>query len=86
MSHYTVELRFFASLREALGSQESLTLEGPTTVAAVRDGLIARGQPYAGALARGTAVRTALNQVLCSESQAVQGACELAFFPPVTGG
>lgn len=82
----TLQLRFFASLRETLGPQESLQVNVPTTVGQVRDALIARGDPYAQALARGKAVRTALDQVLCADAQSITRAGELAFFPPVTGG
>lgn len=82
----TVHLRFFASLREALGAQETLSLPSPSTVGQVRDLLIARGEPYAGRLSRQKAVRTALDQVLCPDTQPVTADCELAFFPPVTGG
>lgn len=81
-----LQLRFFASLREALGAGQTLQVETPTTVGAVRDALIARGEPFASALARGKAVRTALDQVLCADTQPIERPCELAFFPPVTGG
>jgi molybdopterin synthase sulfur carrier subunit len=37
-------------------------------------------------LARGRALRSALDQVLCDESAIVAEGSELAFFPPVTGG
>jgi len=82
----TITLRFFASLRETLGPEESLQIDAPIPVGQVRDGLIARGAPYAQALARGRAVRMALDQVLCGENQLITVSCELAFFPPVTGG
>jgi len=52
----------------------------------VRDALIARGGVHAAALARGRAVRSALDQVLCDESVVVVEGSEIAFFPPVTGG
>ncbi|PXW98201.1 molybdopterin synthase subunit MoaD [Sphaerotilus hippei] len=81
-----IRLRYFASLREALGSEETLEIDGPASVAAVRDQLIARGDPHAGVLARGRPLRSALNQVLCPESTLVDEGAELAFFPPVTGG
>jgi molybdopterin synthase sulfur carrier subunit len=81
-----IQLRYFASLREALGPGEAMELPGPTTVGAVRDALIARGEPHASVLARGRAVRTALDQVMAAESAAVGEGAELAFFPPVTGG
>jgi molybdopterin synthase sulfur carrier subunit len=81
-----IQLRYFASLREALGPSEVLELAEPATIGAVRDALIARGEPYASALARGRAVRTALDQVMAAESAPVGEGAELAFFPPVTGG
>jgi molybdopterin synthase sulfur carrier subunit len=81
-----VQVRYFASLREALGSGDTLTLEPEATVGSVRDALIARSPAHAEALARGRAVRTALNQTLCNEAAAVSDGAELAFFPPVTGG
>ncbi len=81
-----VQVRYFASLREALGPGDTLVVDGPSTVAAVRDALIARSPAHAQALARGRAVRTALNQTLCDEAAVVSDGAELAFFPPVTGG
>lgn len=81
-----IRLRFFASLREALGPEASLELPEGASVAQARDALIARGEPFAAALARGRAVRAALNQALCDEGAALKAGDELAFFPPVTGG
>jgi molybdopterin synthase sulfur carrier subunit len=82
-----LEIRYFASIREALGPGETLEVVEGATVASVRDTLIARGGAYASALARGKALRMAFDKVLCDERTplpAVGG--ELAFFPPVTGG
>ncbi|HWH82134.1 MAG TPA: MoaD/ThiS family protein [Burkholderiaceae bacterium] len=79
-------VRYFASIREALGASEALEVGAGTTVGAVRDALIARGAAHARVLARGRALRSALNQVLCDESAVVGEGAELAFFPPVTGG
>jgi molybdopterin synthase sulfur carrier subunit len=81
-----VRVRYFASVREALGSGEVIELPVHATVAATRDLLIARGGAHALALARGRALRTALDQVLCDESARLSDGAELAFFPPVTGG
>ncbi len=81
-----VQVRYFASLREALGSGDTLAVEPYATVGSVRDALIARSPAHAQALARGRAVRTALNQTLCDETAVVNDGAELAFFPPVTGG
>jgi molybdopterin synthase sulfur carrier subunit len=79
-------VRYFASLREALGAAETLELEDVATVFQLRDHLIARSPAHAAALARGRAVRCALNQTMCDESSALTAGAEVAFFPPVTGG
>ena len=81
-----VQVRYFASLREALGSGEVLSLEAEATVAAVRAALIERSPVHAQVLAPGRAVRSALDQTLCDETALVRDGAELAFFPPVTGG
>ena len=81
-----IQVRYFASLREALGAGESVDMPADSTVAALRDALSARGGPQAQVLAQGRAVRTALNQALCDESAALSDGAEVAFFPPVTGG
>jgi molybdopterin synthase sulfur carrier subunit len=81
-----IQLRFFASIREAVG-QGSETLDtNAATLGALRDALIARGGARAESLARGKAVRMALNQVMSDESAALTDGAEVGFFPPVTGG
>jgi molybdopterin synthase sulfur carrier subunit len=81
-----VRVRYFASIREAVGQgSESVQTRGET-LGALRDELIARGEPYAGALARGKSVRMALDQDMSDESAPLREGCEVAFFPPVTGG
>ncbi len=81
-----VNVRFFASLRESLGPQTGVAVPADATVGVVRDELIARGGAHACALARGRALRCAIDQVLCDESARVVEGAEVAFFPPVTGG
>ncbi|RYF81029.1 MAG: molybdopterin converting factor subunit 1 [Comamonadaceae bacterium] len=81
-----VQLRYFASVREAIGRGEESVDTQATTLAGLRDELIERGASYAGALARGRAVRMALNQVMRTEDAALSDGAEVAFFPPVTGG
>ena len=81
-----VAVRYFASIREALGPGETVEVAEGSTVGSVRDALIARGGAHAVGLARGRAIRSALNQVLCDEAAPVGEGAELAFFPPVTGG
>jgi molybdopterin synthase sulfur carrier subunit len=81
-----VRLRYFASIREAVGQAAETVQTRSETLGAVRDELIARGEPYASALARGKLVRVALDQVMSDESAVLHEDCEVAFFPPVTGG
>ena len=81
-----VQIKYFASIREAIGlSMETLETEAPT-LAALREALIARGGAYADSLAHGRALRMALNQVMSQESAQLSEGAEVAFFPPVTGG
>ena len=81
-----VQVRYFASVREALGTGGEGVESQAATLAGLRDELIARGGAHAQALARGRAVRMALDQVMSSEDAALREGCEVAFFPPVTGG
>lgn len=81
-----IAVRYFASLREALGAGETLELDAGTTVGALRDQLIARGEPHATTLARGRVLRAALNKQMCGDDAVVAADAEVAFFPPVTGG
>ena len=80
-----ISLKYFASIREALGSGEVCDTQA-RTLAALRDELLARSPAHAQALARGRAVRMALNQVMCEEAALLTEGAEVAFFPPVTGG
>ena len=83
-----LELRFFASLREALGvSQESITIpESIKTIADLRTFLAERGNPWAEVLAQGKVLRCALTLVMVDASTPLKENAEIAFFPPVTGG
>jgi molybdopterin synthase sulfur carrier subunit len=81
-----VNIRYFASIREALGAGEQIELPAGATVADLRGLLIDRSPAHAAALAHGKALRCALNQTLCDESASMGEGAEVAFFPPVTGG
>ena len=78
-------VRYFASVREALGSGEDVELD-VADVAALRDALIARGGRHAEALGRERGLRSARNRVLVDERTALVDGDEVAFFPPLTGG
>ena len=81
-----VTLRFFSSLREQLGlsSQEHKT--SAINVVQLRSELMLLNPNYAQALSSGKAIRVAVNQEVCDENTLLSEGCEVAFFPPVTGG
>ena len=83
----TVQVLYFASVREAVGTGRETLATPAATAADLRDELIARGGAWAASLARGRAVRVAVDQVLQQdENAALADGAEVAFFPPVTGG
>lgn len=81
-----VTVKYFASIREALGPQESVDAPEGSTVGSLRALLQSRSGAHAEALAPGRALRAALDQALCDESAPLRDGAEVAFFPPVTGG
>lgn len=81
-----ITVKYFASVREAIGQASELRDTGAATLGELRSELIATGPVYAEALARGRAVRMALDQVMADEASLLESGCEVAFFPPVTGG
>ncbi len=86
MAAHVITVRYFASLREALGASEVVELVAGSTLAQLRDALVERGGRHAEVLTRGRALRCALNQVMADEATPVPAGAEVAFFPPVTGG
>ena len=83
-----IQLRFFAGIREALGSShETLALPpGVATVGELRALLRERGGEWAVALAPERSLRMACDQVMADAATPLSEGCEVAFFPPVTGG
>ncbi len=79
---------YFAWVRERVGRAEE-ELNPPPTVKTVGD-LIAwlreRGEGYANAFDKPTAVRAALDRVHARSDVSIKGVKEVAFFPPMTGG
>ena len=83
-----MKLIYFAWVRERVGkSEEDLAL--PPEVETVGDliaWLTSRGEGYAYAFEKPSAVRAALDKVHVRPGAAIAGAKEVAFFPPMTGG
>jgi molybdopterin synthase sulfur carrier subunit len=77
---------YFAWVRERIGrGREEVETSAPT-VAALVDELRAREERYEAAFADMGAVRVAVDQVLTDIDAPLEGAREVAFFPPMTGG
>ena len=81
-----ITVKYFASIREAMGQGSEPVVTSAATLASLRDELIARGGSYAQALARGKTLRMAQNQIMADEATVLVDGAEVAFFPPVTGG
>ncbi len=81
-----LNVKYFASIRELVGVSTQMLDTQSATLGGLRDELIALGGAHAEGLARGRAVRMALNQIMSDESTALVEGAEVAFFPPVTGG
>ena len=82
-----VKVRFFASLRESLGTAtEEIELPASvSTVAGLRSHLMSRGGAWQGAFGD-KKIRAAVNQDMAQPSAPIKPGDEVAFFPPVTGG
>ena len=81
-----ITVRYFASIREAVGTGSESLQTAAATVGGLRAELMGKSEAAAHALAEGRAVRMALNQDMCDGAAALKNGDEVAFFPPVTGG
>lgn len=84
----SITVRYFASVRERLGAQESvdLTALAQPTVGSLLSWLQARSADHARVLDLDRGLRMACNQALCEADEPLSDGDEVAFFPPVTGG
>jgi len=80
-----VNIKYFASVRGAVGQAGEARETSSADLAALRDELVAHGPAYA-CLGRDRVIRMALNHVMSDEASSLAPGCEVAFFPPVTGG
>ena len=83
-----MKLRYFAWVRERVGKTEE-DIELPAAVATVSDllaWLSSRGEDYAHAFANPKVIRVAIDRSHVRSDSALEGAREIAFFPPMTGG
>lgn len=81
-----IELRYFAWLRERVGTgQEQWETEARTVGELIAE-LAARDEGYALAFSDLDTIRAAVDQDLADLDTPLAGAREVAFFPPMTGG
>lgn len=81
-----IELRYFAWLRERVGTgHESVETEA-ATVGELIEELKARDEGYEFAFSDLGSIRAAVDQELVDLDAPIAGAKEVAFFPPMTGG
>ena len=83
----TIEVLYFARLREAFGrDREQVALPRRASVAALTSWLTATRRGLGARIGAGKPVRIAVNQDMADAETPVETGDEVAFFPPVTGG
>jgi molybdopterin synthase sulfur carrier subunit len=83
-----LKLSYFAWVRERIGKSDE-TLAPPADVRTVADliaWLSARGEEYAYAFDKPNVIRAAIDKKHVKQDVPIEGAREIAFFPPMTGG
>lgn len=82
----TLDILYFAWLRERVGQSKERFETSASTVRELVEELKAREDRYALAFSDMNAVRVAVDQDLTDLEASLDGAREVAFFPPMTGG
>ena len=84
----TIKVLYFASVRERVGKPEE-DIDPPAGIATVSElmtWLAARGEHYAHAFENPKTIRAAIDRKHVRPEARIEGAGEIAFFPPMTGG
>jgi molybdopterin synthase sulfur carrier subunit len=84
----SIKVRYFAWVRERVGKAEE-ELEPPPgiiTVDQLMTWLAAKGEAYAYAFENPKVIRAAIDRSHVRAVARIDGAGEIAFFPPMTGG
>ena len=83
-----IKVRYFAWVRERVGKPEE-EIEAPASIATVAElmaWLSGRGEQYAYAFENPKVIRAAIDRNHVRGEARIEGAGEIAFFPPMTGG
>ncbi|KAA9005298.1 molybdopterin converting factor subunit 1 [Histidinibacterium aquaticum] len=81
-----MDVLYFAWVRERIGLPKERIETRARTVAELVEELRAKEERYAAAFADVSALRVAIDQELAEFDAPIEGAREVAFFPPMTGG
>ena len=81
-----INVLYFAWVRERIGVPREAVESKAATVSDLVDELRAREDRYAAAFADVSALRVALDQEIADFDAPLANVCEVAFFPPMTGG
>lgn len=81
-----IDVLYFAWLRERIGEPKEAIETNAGTVAELVEELKTRSAAHALAFSDMSAVRVAVDQDLTDMTASLEGAREVAFFPPMTGG
>ena len=83
-----MKVRYFAWVRERVGKAEEEINPPPdiTTVGELVAWLARRDEHYAHAFENPKVIRSAIDKIHVQANARIEGAREIAFFPPMTGG
>jgi molybdopterin synthase sulfur carrier subunit len=81
-----LDIRYFAWLRERVGTAAEQVETDATTIAGLIAELRARDEGYDYAFSDLASIRAAIDHTLVDLDASLEGAREVAFFPPMTGG
>ncbi|WP_294612191.1 molybdopterin converting factor subunit 1 [Roseovarius sp.] len=81
-----MDVLYFAWVRERVGHPKDRIETNPATVMELVEDLRAREPRYEAAFSDLAALRVAIDQELADFDAPLNGAREVAFFPPMTGG
>ena len=84
----TIKVLYFASVRERVGKpdEEIEPPAGIATVGQLMTWLAGRDEQYAYAFENAKVIRAAIDRKHVRPDARIEGAGEIAFFPPMTGG
>ena len=82
-----VKLKYFSRIRETIGKTSELVEIKSTNIQDLIEELQAMGEQYSVLKGRDFAVYSAVDQnIVADVKTSIEGATEIAFFPPMTGG